>query len=119
MVRKKGLVLDAEDASRELMLLRSRQVGRKAASATMVKCQGMWLGGPGEPTLVCEIEHAPSPRERGAVAFERHMTALAEQAAERFGQKEVWIKIGADLYRANAPGEKGPKPMRRGGKVIR
>jgi hypothetical protein len=47
------------------------------------------------------------------------MLDLAEKVAERFGQKEVRLRMGGRLYRANAPGEKGPKPLLPGGKVIR
>jgi hypothetical protein len=101
------------------MRIRTQQVGKLAASATLAKCEGRWLGGPGEPTLVCEIEHIPSPREMRTRAFREHMISLGEVLAERFGQQEVWVKINRRLYRTNAPGERGPKPMRPGGRVIR
>lgn len=118
-ITTKGRVIDVDRASNEIIRLRAQQVGKIAASATLAKCEGRWLGGAGEPTLVCQIEHIPSPREQRSGTFERHMLALAERVAERFGQKEVWVKIGDDLYRSNAPSERGPRPLRPGGKVIR
>jgi hypothetical protein len=47
------------------------------------------------------------------------MLSLGELLAQRLGQQEVIIHLDDHLYRANAPGERGPKPLRRGGKVIR
>jgi hypothetical protein len=72
-----------------------------------------------EPTLVCEIKFFPSAREKHVKTFEQHVGKLAEGIAEKLGQQEVLIEMGGKTYRANAPSERGPKPLRRGGKVIR
>ena len=119
LLRRCGAVIEPQVATDEILKLRTRQVGGRAASATITRCEGRWLGGPGEPTLVCQIEHVPSPRERLRITFERHMQALAERTALRFGQQEVWLRMGGKLYRANAPGEPAPKMLRPGGRVIR
>lgn len=118
VVRRKGTVISPGRARAELMRLREKQVGRLGAAATLVKCEGVWGGRP-ETALSCEIEYVPSPNETKRTVFRKHMLDLAEKAAERFGQQEVWLRMGGKLYRANAPGERGPKPLRRGGKVIR
>jgi len=113
-----GEVLAPDDAKREIIKLRAKQVGRKAAAATIGQCEGRWLDQP-EPTLVCEIKFFPSARERRVATFERHVGMLAEGIAERLGQEEVLIEMGGQTYRANAPGERGPKPLRPGGRIIR
>lgn len=116
--QRKGEVIVPEVATKEIVALRARQVGRKAAAATITRCEGRWMDQP-EPTLVCEIKFFPSSRERHAETFERHVSMLAERIAERLGQQEVIVEMGGQTYRANAPSERGPKPLRRGGKVIR
>lgn len=115
---KKGQVLDPDVATKEIIRLRGKQVGSRAAAATIARCEGRWMDQP-EPSLVCEIKFFPSLRERHPATFERHVGALAESIAECLGQEEVLIEMGGQTYRANAPGERGPKPLRRGGKVIR
>lgn len=119
LARRKGTQITSRRARDELMRLREKQVGRLGAAATLVKCEGAWGGGKPETTLSCEIEYVPSPKETRRTVFRKNMLDLAEQVAERFGQEEVWLRMGGRLYRANAPGERSPKPLRRGGKVIR
>ena len=115
---REGEVVSAEVAKQEVFKLRARQVGNKAAASTMGQCEGRWTDQP-EPTLVCEIKFFPSPREKRVATFERHVGALAEGIAARLGQQEVLIEMGGQTFRANAPGERGPEPLRPGGKVIR
>jgi hypothetical protein len=119
IVAHKGTTIPWQRARRELIRLRAEQVGDKAAGATMIRCEGPWSGRPTEPVIRCEIEHMPSPQEVHTKAFQSHMLDLAELAAERFGQEEVWLRMGGKLYRASAPGEKAPKIRRRGGRIIR
>jgi hypothetical protein len=119
LTKRKGTVLSSKRAANEVMLMRAAQVGNLSAAASLSKCEGRWMDGPGEPTLVCEIEHIPSEREKGTRTFRNHMITLGEQIAERFGQHEVWVKIDNNLYRTNAPDERGPKPLRAKGKVMR
>jgi hypothetical protein len=115
---KKGQVIDPDVATKEIVSLRAQQVGNKAAAATITRCEGRWMDQP-EPSLVCEIKFFPSPREKCTATFERHISVLAENIAEHLGQQEVLIEMGGQTYRANAPGERGPKPLRPGGRVIR
>jgi hypothetical protein len=115
---KKGEVLSPEVAKQEILKLRAKQVGAKAAASTIGQCEGRWMDQP-EPTLVCEIKFFPSAREKHVETFERHVGALAENIAEKLGQQEVMIEMGGKTYRANAPTERGPKPLRREGRVIR
>jgi hypothetical protein len=119
MVKTKGELIDEARASDEMMSLRVRQVGTHAAGSTMTRCEGRTGKWGAEPTLVCEVEHVPSARERRETTFKKHMFSLAEQAAERFGQEEVWLRMDQRLYRANAPGEKAPQALRKGARVIR
>jgi len=115
---KKGHVISTEQAAQEILALRAKQVGRLAAASTIKRCEGRWQG-IAEPTLECELKFFPSAREQRAQTFERHVGILAEQIAERLGQKEVIVEMGGRTYRANAPRERGPKPLRAGGKRIR
>jgi len=115
---KKGQVIDPDVATKEIVRLRSRQVGGRAAAATIMRCEGRWMD-QAEPSLVCEIKFFPSQREKHTSTFERHVGVLAENIAESLGQQEVLVEMGGQTYRANSPGERGPKPMRTGGKVIR
>jgi len=119
ITKRKGAIIRSDRARRELFRLRATQVGKKAASATLIKCQGLWEGRGEEPTLTCEIEFMPSENESSPSVFRRNMEALAEQAALVFGQEEVWLRVGGRLRRANAPDEQGPPPIRRGGRIIR
>jgi hypothetical protein len=118
IIRRKGALIDEARAIDEIYRLRARQVGRRAADNTVKRCQGRWLDTP-KPTLECEIVFFPSGRERRDQTFRDHMLSLGELLAQRLGQQEVIIHLDDHLYRANAPGERGPKPLRRGGKVIR
>jgi hypothetical protein len=118
IVGRKGATITPRRARAELVRIREEQVGRLGAAATIVKCEGVWGGRP-ETALTCEIEYVPSPKETRRATFRKNMLDLAEKAAERLGQEEVWLRMGGKLYRANAPSERGPKPLRRGGKVIR
>jgi hypothetical protein len=119
ITQKKGTVIKTEVAQNEFARLRIAQVGPKGASATITRCEGRWADSPAEPTMVCEVEHIPSPKEARTRQFKKNMIALAEQLAERLGQHEVWLRLGGRLIRANAPGERGPKPLRRRGRVRR
>lgn len=118
LTRKRGQVLAVGRAIDEIVRLRTEQVGKLGASATITRCEGRWLGRASERTIECEIEHVPSPNELRVPAFRRHMLDLAEKIALRFGQEEVWLRMGGRLYRANAPGER-IRPLRRGGHVVR
>ena len=118
LVRRKDARITPQRARTELMQLREKQVGRLGAAATLVKCEGVW-GGRSETTLRCEIEYVPSPKETRRSVFRKNMLDLAEKVAERFGQEEVWLRMGGKLSRATAPGEHAPKVLRKGGKTIR
>jgi hypothetical protein len=119
LIRTRGELIDPERAAEEVTRLRARQVGGHAAASTITRCEGRTGKWGAEPTLVCEIEHVPSPREKRESTFREHMFSLAEQAAERFGQEETWLRMGGRLYRASAPGEAAPAPLRKGARVIR
>lgn len=119
ITQRRGSIIRSARARQELFRLRAEQVGKKAASATLIRCQGLWEGRGEEPSLTCEIEFMPSKRETSTAIFRRNIEALAEQAALLFAQEEVWVRVGGRLRRANPPGEKGPKPLRPGGKRIR
>jgi len=118
ILQRVGEVIGPDVATKELIALRTRQVGRKAAAATITRCEGRWMDQP-EPTLVCEIKFFPSPRETHTTSFERHVSMLAEKLAERLGQQEVIVEMNGQTYRANAPNERGPEPLRPHGKRIR
>lgn len=119
IVKRKGTSIPPSRARDEFRALREAQVGELGAAATVVKCEGLWGGHAPEVALSCEIEYVPSPKEQRRAAFRKNMLDLAEAVAARFGQEEVWLRMGGKLYRANAPGEKAPKVLRRGGKVLR
>lgn len=118
IARRTGSLIDEARAINEIYRLRTRQVGRQAAANTVKRCEGRWLD-TSEPTLECEIIFFPSGRERRDRTFHRHMLDLGERVAERLGQREVIIHMDDKIFRTNAPGERGPKPLRRGGKVVR
>lgn len=119
ILRIVGGVVDADVATREIVSLRVKQVGRLAASATMIKCEGRWQHTAAEPSVVCQIEHIPSPREKRPETFQRHMLDLAEYVAERLGQREVFLRMGGELYRASGPNTPAPVPARPHATVIR
>jgi len=119
LTQKKGALIKPAVAQTEFTKLRIAQVGPKGASATITRCEGRWANSPAEPTMVCEIEHVPSPSEARPSQFKKNMITLAEKLAERLGQHEVWLRIDGRLIRANAPSERGPKPLRRTGRVRR
>lgn len=118
IVQRTGALIDEARAIDEIYRLRSHQVGRQAAANTVKRCAGRWLD-TAEPTLECEIIFFPSGRERRDETFQKHMLDLGERMAERLGQREVLIHMDDQVFRTNAPGERGPRPLRRGGKVIR
>jgi hypothetical protein len=113
---RKGSKISLRRAREELLRLRAEQVGREA---TVVRYDDLFARDPSEPVITCGIEFDPFSAESDSETFREHMLDLAEKVAERFGQKEVRLRMGGRLYRANAPGEKGPKPLLPGGKVIR
>lgn len=113
IAKRLGELIPLKAAKTEFAKLRVAQVGPKSASATITCCEGRWMDGPAEPLLYCEVEYAPSPREESLAQFCENMLMLAEQLAERLGQKEIWLRLDNQLYRANAPNEPAPKPFRR------
>jgi len=117
--RRKGSVVDYRRARRELHSLRAAQVGRMAASVTLIRCERSWVGRGIKPTITCEIGFVASAQELRRAVFRRHMLDLAESAARRFGQEEVWLRLRGRLYRASPDGEASPRPLRRGAKVVR
>jgi hypothetical protein len=118
IARRKGALIDERQATDEIYRLRAHQVGRRAADNTVKRCQGRWLDTP-EPTLECEIVFFPSGRERRDQTFQKHMLTLGERLAERLGQREIMIHMGGHVFRTNAPRERGPKPLRHEGRIIR
>lgn len=118
IVQEKGALLDREQAISTFLTLRAKQVGHFNAAATVTRCEGRWMG-EREPVIECEIEHIPVPgREVRPDTFRRHMLDLAEQAAEKYGQELVIVRMDGHTFRVNARGEK-LQPARPGGRIVR
>ena len=115
---KKGSTIPQDKAITEFYKLRSKQVGERAADATILRCEGRFEGAV-QKSLSCEVAFLPTPDEKSEVAFRKNMVDLAENLCGRLGQEEVWLWFGPRLIRASAPGQKAPKTKTGTGKVIR
>ena len=102
-----GTVFSHRYARREIIELRSAQVGN-AGTAANLRAGRVGTLTVGENVTEVRFGFVPSDAEPYREVFERNMMALAQDVAENLGQKEVELWIEGGLIRASPWGDPPP-----------